>query len=166
MQRILYWTVGLLAFGLIFGAAGHGVAQNSLRIGGSDSNFGAATLRGGFPQDPHQVHVVSGGSLNVSNMGHGSGCVGYVTRKPDFILHYNNAASFLRLFVRAGGDTSLIINDAGGRWHCNDDSSGLNPMVDIQNPPSGQYDIWVGSYEAGANISGNLFITELHSQHP
>jgi len=166
MQRILYWTVGLLAFGLIFGAAGQGVAQGNLRIGGSDSNFGSATLRGGFPQDPHQVHVVSGGSLNAANMSLGAGCGGYLTRKPDFILHYNNAASFMRFFVRAGGDTTLVINDASGHWRCNDDASGLNPMVDIQNPPSGQYDIWVGSYEAGANISGDLFITELHSQQP
>lgn len=166
MHRILYWTVGLLAFGLIFGAAGEGVAQGRLTIGGSSSNFGAATLRGGFPQDPHQVHVVSGGSLNASQMGLPESCGGYVTRQPDFILHYNDAASWVRFFVRAGGDTTLIINDANGSWHCNDDTVGLNPQVDIRNPGSGQYDIWVGSYEAGANISGDLFITELHSQHP
>jgi hypothetical protein len=74
----------------------------------------------------------------------------------------------LRFFVRASGsgDTTLLINDASGNWHCNDDSSGLNPMVSINNPPSGQYDIWVGSYRAGENLSSQLFITELRSQTP
>lgn len=141
------------------------LAQARLTIGGRAANFGVHTLSGGFMPDPAQFNVVSGGSI------HGSAadarCRGYVTGQPDVILHYNNAASFVRFFVRGQGDTTLIINDGAGRWHCDDDSGGsLNPMVDIDNPPSGQYDIWIGSYRSGENIRGTLNVTELRNVRP
>ena len=152
----------------VSGAGGSAASGGSgtLQIGGSSSNFGSTALRGGFMPDPRMVAITSGGSLNASGMNLGAGCRGHVTRRPDYIVNYSNAASFLRFFVRSGGDTTLVINDANGNWHCNDDSSGLNPMVSINNPPSGQYDIWVGSYRSGENLSSQLFITELESQRP
>jgi hypothetical protein len=61
----------------------------------------------------------------------------------------------------AGQDTTLIVNTANGTWMCNDDYGGRNPMVEINNPQPGQYDIWVGSYTSGQYISGTLRITEL-----
>ncbi len=143
----------------------HTQAQSPLVIGGRAANFGVQALTGGFMPDPAQYQVVSGGSLHGSVAS--SSCRGYVTGQPDLILHYNNAASFVRFFVRGQGDTTLIINDAAGRWHCDDDSGGsLNPMVDINNPPSGQYDIWIGSYQAGTNVRGTLGVTELRNIRP
>jgi hypothetical protein len=56
----------------------------------------------------------------------------------------------LRFYNIGGGDTGLVINDASGRWHCDDDShSGLDPEVNIHGAPSGQYDVWVTSYQSG-----------------
>ena len=155
-----------LALGLVLGG-GTAIAQQGLSIGGSQSNFGRRALRGGFTPDPSTVNVVSGGGLDASTMGLAPGCRGYVTRQPDFIVDYANAASFLRFFATSTGDTTLVINDGAGRWHCNDDSNGgLNPTVDIANPPSGQYDVWVGSYRARENLRSTLHVTELRSQHP
>ena len=58
------------------------------------------------------------------------------------------------------------MNTAGGRWVCNDDSyGGANPTVNIPGATRGQYDIWVGSYQAGAAARGRLHITEL-DRHP
>ena len=162
----LHMILGLAAGLLVIGSHAQTIAQGSLNIGGSNANFGVHRLNGGFMPDPMTVSVVSGGSLNVRNMGLGAGCTGYATSNPDFILQYNNAASFLRFFVRAQGDTALVINDASGNWHCNDDAVGTNPMVSIDNPPSGQYDIWVSSYTAGQNLRGTLSVTELRSQQP
>ena len=146
------------------------LAQTGLLIGGSASNFGNASLRGGYTPDPHNVRLVSGASgrnsVDVSRLSLAPGCRGHVTRQPDYILNYTQAASFLRFYATSTGDTTLVINDAQGNWHCNDDSVGLNPMVDIANPPAGQYDIWVGSYRAGENLNATLSITELRSQHP
>lgn len=73
----------------------------------------------------------------------------------------------MRFFVRASGDTTLVINDARGRWWCSDDEGGYpNPMVDIASPPGGQYDIWIGSYRAGENIPATLHMTELAGVRP
>ena len=156
-------TLGFAAFG------GDVVAQARLVIGGSSSNFGRTALSGGFMPDPWTTTITSGGSIDVRNLSLSPGCVGYATAQPDYILDYNNAASFLRFYFtpNGSGDTTLVINDASGNWHCNDDSfGGTNPTVDINNPPSGQYDIWVGSYRANANVRGTLHVTELRSRHP
>ena len=162
-------VAGALSVAAVLLLAGSVVAQGRLSIGGSSSNFGRSGLSGGFMPDPFTTNIVSGGSMNASSMGLGSGCRGYVTRQPDYILDYSNARSFLRFYVTAqnNGDTTLVINDARGNWHCNDDShGGLNPTVDISNPPSGQYDIWVGSYSSGENVRTTLHVTELRSRHP
>ena len=143
---------------------------------GSVSNYGAETLVGSFTPDPHIVSLVSGadsGSLvNVEELGitpqNASGqCTGVATSQPDFILHLDSPGAFLRFFVTAPGDTTLVINDGAGHFWCSDDEGGnLNPLIDIQGPPPGQYDIWVGSYEAGANIQAVLSITTLETVIP
>lgn len=142
---------------------------------GTVSNYGATHLATGFSPDPHVVAVVSGGSsesyVNVEGQGlatTGSGtCTGYVTSVPDYIVHVDNPGALLRFFVTAPGDTTLVVNDGAGHWWCSDDDGGdLNPMLDITSPPSGQYDVWVGSYEPGMNIQAVLSITELDTNHP
>lgn len=136
-----------------------------LNIGGSEAYFGNVHLSPGFRPDPHSVSVTSGGSLDVRAMNLGSGCVGYATSQPDFILHMSGRSGMLRFYVVGDGDTGLVINDGSGQWHCDDDShSSLNPEVNIYNPPSGQYDVWVTSYSAGESISGTLYVSELASQ--
>ncbi len=169
MQTTNSWVkkVGLIAAIAALGVAGTVVAQSALQIGGNTSNFGRHGLAGGFMPDPYTVGITSGGGLDASSMGLGSGCGGFVTRQPDYILDYSDPASFLRFYNTASGDTTLVINDGAGNWHCNDDShGGLNPTVDINHPPAGQYDIWVGSYRAGENIRGQLHVTEMRSRHP
>ncbi len=39
-------------------------------------------------------------------------------------------------------------------------------MIDISAPGGGQYDIWIGSYSAGQNVDGHLFVTELTGNRP
>ncbi len=166
MKKIgkMHIALGVLGAALVLGTHGHSVAQGSLSIGGSRANFGTHRLAAGFTPDPKVIgNIVSGGSLNVATMGLGSGCTGFATAQPDVILNWTGSGSFLRVYFQGSGDTALAINDAGGTWHCNDDTAGLNPQVDIRNPRAGQYDIWVTSYRAGENIRGQLKITELQS---
>ena len=140
------------------------IAAQELEIGGSNSNYGTVTLSPGFTPDPHQVSVTSGGKLSVRDMGLGSGCVGYATSRPDFIVHVSSSMDFLRFYGEGEGDTGLIINDPSGTWHCDDDThSGTNPMVSIANARGGQYDVWVSSYSNDENIRSTLFVTELRS---
>ncbi len=132
----------------------------ALQLNSTTPNFGSANLTAGFAADPHQVTVASGGSINAATTQAGSACSGFVSARPDFVLNWTGQSSQLRFFVRAQGDTTLVINDGAGRWHCNDDFAGNNPLVDIANAPAGHYDIWVGSYRSGETIRGTLFVTE------
>jgi hypothetical protein len=126
-------------------------------------NYGSVSLSAGFTPDPYTVNITSGGTVDVSSLNLGSGCTGYATTNPDFRLLWSGSSSRLRIFFvpSSGQDTTLVINDATATWRCNDDYSGLNPMVQLNNPTPGQIDIWVGSYSSGQFISGTLTITEL-----
>ncbi|MEO0322273.1 MAG: hypothetical protein AAF447_04915 [Myxococcota bacterium] len=155
-------TLSLLSAALMVAPATRGTAQGTLALGGQRASFGVHYLSGGFSPDPKQFpNIVSGGSLDVSRMGLGVGCAGFAAQTPDLIVNYANAGNFLRLYFQGQGDTALVINDGAGRWHCNDDFAGTNPQVDIRNPPAGQYEIWVTSYQAGQRIRGALMVTEL-----
>jgi hypothetical protein len=160
--------IGAAVVALVLGVFGGSViAQTTLLTGGTASNFGRHALRGQFMPDPFTAPITSGGNLDASSMSLGPACRGFVTREPDYIIDYQAPASFVRFYFVAQGDTTLVINDGAGRWHCNDDSyNGVNPTVDISRPASGQYDVWVGSYRAGENIRGTLHVTELRSRHP
>ncbi len=128
---------------------------------GASPNYGSVSLAAGFTPDPYSTSITSGGSVAVSYLG--AGCTGYATASPDFRINWSGSSSRLRIFFVAssGEDTTLIVNDAGGGWHCNDDSSGLNPMVELTNPSAGQLDVWVGSFASGDFVSGTLYVSEL-----
>ena len=145
------------------------MATASLIIGGGTANFGIHELTTGFLPDPATFDVLSGGNLDAADAVAGTGCTGFVTAQPDVIINIAEMSGFLRFAFRPaneGDDTTILVNDGNGNWHCNDDSIGLNPMVDLADAPPGQYDIWVGSYEASANIQGQLLVTELEDVTP
>ena len=130
-------------------------------------NYGAANVNSGFIPDPQSVSVTSGGVVDVSYLG--GGCTGFAATAPDYRVSYTSAnASLLRFyFVGNNGDTTMIVNDPAGNFHCIDDSYGtLDPAVDFSNPAGGTYDIWIGSFASGTYISGTLYITELDGNHP
>ncbi|MDP3277893.1 MAG: peptidase S1 [Deltaproteobacteria bacterium] len=173
-KKTLVSSLGLVTALAVSGFGGTVVAQQSLTLGGNTANFGRAALRAGFTPDPHRVSIVTGGTINASSLGLGAGCVGFVTRQPDFILNLSGTSSSLRIYAQipgarasSGTDATLLVNTANGQWRCNDDSyGGANPTVDVPNAGPGQYDIWVGSYVSGSRARGQLMITELSSNHP
>ncbi|MEZ5994933.1 MAG: hypothetical protein R3C25_04205 [Hyphomonadaceae bacterium] len=128
-----------------------------------DPTYGVNELASGFLPDPFTIHIQAGGELNAGVL---EGCVGWVARAPDYRLNWTAGSGSLPLTfaVQSEADTTLVINDAQGNWLCNDDSEGLDPVVTVQNPPSGQYDIWVGTFAEGDLQDSVLSITELHGQ--
>ncbi|MDX1688353.1 MAG: hypothetical protein R3248_10250 [Candidatus Promineifilaceae bacterium] len=60
-------------------------------------------------------------------------------------------------------DTTLLVRDPRGNYHCNDDwtSGDTDPMLQFNNPRAGTYTIWVGKYFSGT-ASGVLHISELN----
>jgi hypothetical protein len=131
-----------LAFGLLTGVA---AAQPDWRAAPQTS----VALEAGFTPDPHTVAVQAGGADR--NPISGNGCAGYIDNaQPTVTLTYTAGRSRLAIYVRSDLDTTLLVNDASGNWHCSDDFDGSDPAVILDNPASGAYNIWVGTYTRDA----------------
>ncbi|RIV91926.1 peptidase S1 [Aurantiacibacter xanthus] len=125
-----------------------------------EPTYGDIKLTAGFENDPYAVPVVSGGEIDAASLG--GECGGFIAEAPDMRVQYE-AGEFPLLFgVYSEGDTTLVVNGPDGLWYCDDDSWGDgDPLVSFPSPQSGQYDIWVGSYERGTNLEATLGITEI-----
>ena len=112
--------------------------------------------------DPHSVAIAAGGGYDAMAI---PGCAGWIASAPDLRVNWTAGSGQLPLtfHVASDADTTLVINDAQGNWICNDDTDGLNPVVSFQNAPSGQYDVWVGTYAQGDLQDSTLHITEVYS---
>jgi len=153
-------VLSALALAVLAALTPEGLAAQ-LAIGAATSNFGSVTLSPGFSPDPHSVSILSGGDLSVEELNLGSGCVGYATRAPDYTVQFTGTSDRLRFYVEGEGDTGLVVAGPGKQIRCNDDWSGLDPMVTFMGAEAGRYDVWVSSYASGDNISSTLYVTEL-----
>lgn len=128
------------------------------------ATYGTASLRAGFRPDPYRISITSGGGYRASSVQ--SGCAGWVASAPDFELTYSAGSLPLIISAASNSDTTLLINGPNGAWFCNDDggNAGLNPALRFDNPASGVYDIWIGSYSQGNNATASLSISELYSE--
>jgi hypothetical protein len=160
-QRIALVTALSLAT-----AAPRAFAQSTLHIGGRTATHGVRNFRPDTQSGPVVIPVETGGTLDALTSNLGSRCFGWITPQPDFILRVRANVPALRFSVvtdaSAGGfpslrDTTLVVNSADGRWHCDDDSGGYpDPRLLLTGAGVGQYDIWVGSYRSGAVVRGEL----------
>ena len=132
----------VLGLGLLAGPAAaqpdwHARAQSSV------------ALQAGFTPDPHTIQVRAGGSDR--NAISGNGCAGYINNgQPTLSVDYTAGDGRFAIFVRAEEDTTLLVRDPGGAWHCSDDYDGSNPAVIFDTPASGTYHVWVGTYTQDA----------------
>lgn len=125
-----------------------------------NATYGTISLSSGFTPDPYTMKLKSGGSINASSLA--SGCGGNIANAPDFELTYTAGSLDLYISVISTADTTLVINTPSGKWICDDDSGGnLDPSVKIENPGSGVYDIWVGTYGSSNLNDATLYISEL-----
>lgn len=131
-----------------------GAAAQDWRV---QPNYGTVNLRSGFTPDPYVLNLRAGGFVDVgANI---QGCLGYITRAPDFRFNYYAAGYPLTVATESAADTTLVISGPNTQWYCNDDSGGgQNARLTFTNPPSGQYDVWVGlkgqpNEEAPARLS-------------
>jgi hypothetical protein len=125
--------------------------------------YATINLRAGFEPDPREVPVEAGGDREATGIG--QNCFGWIDfSKPDVDLNYTSGQYPLFISVVATVDTTLVINDSAGNWHCNDDLDGMNPGIVLQNPQSGNYNIWIGTFERGAPQRATLRISEIPPQ--
>lgn len=129
-------------------------------------SYGDVSLTAGFPSDPHTIDLTSGGPIDVAYLNEQQ-CAGFASIAPSYRVQWTGETAALRIFFVAADsapdrDTTLLVNNPGGVWTCNDDAgegSG-DPLVVFENPAPGRYEIWVGNYNAGQTTSGTLYVTE------
>jgi hypothetical protein len=146
----------LLASAVAVALSGMVVTAASAQNPSSPATSGGMRASAGFTPDPIQVSIYSGGSIDASRLG--GACVGMIASAPDYEFTYSAGSFPLSFGVVSSGDTSLVVNGPDGRWYCNDDAQGLNPILTWGRPQSGSYDIWVGA--VGAAASSTLLISE------
>jgi hypothetical protein len=126
--------------------------------------FGVVTLAPGFMPDPHVAQGTSGGGRDASTVT--AGCNGWIAQNPDHNFVASGAFTTLRIMARSESDTTLVIRKPDGTYACNDDSDGLNPLVQIDNAVAGTYNVWIGSYQQGQNAAYKLGFSELATTTP
>lgn len=141
MKRLIFSALAAAVMSLIGASAAQ--ACPDWRYEGR-RNLG--TLSGSYLYTPRVWNVVAGGDQNLRNCS--APGVGWVVSDPDFQFNFHNDGGYRRLEFEVVGDcdTTLLVNDASGNWHFNDDGRGnLQPRLNV-NAQSGTYDVWVGTY--------------------
>ncbi|MBD2067665.1 hypothetical protein H6F93_09000 [Leptolyngbya sp. FACHB-671] len=113
------------------------------------SIFENVTLSPDFSPDPTTIRGISGGPLTASNVAGRTEtatgpCAGFVDEQPDHTIQLTEFFSYLSIQVESPEDTTLVVRGPGGSW-CNDDYQSNNPGIAGQWL-SGDYEVWVGSY--------------------
>lgn len=117
-------------------------------------HFGSIELADGFSTPVRKSLVAGGNQVATVNQ-----ITGWVTDTPDFVVEYKGGKAPLNFYVLSPADTVLFVLGPDGVRLADDDSAGaLNPLVSIKEPRSGQYQIWVGTYEK-ALTPATLFIS-------
>jgi hypothetical protein len=150
-------TVVAAALGLAAGIAAAPAAAQNIN---ARAAYGSVSLSAGFLPDPYVVNVRAGGDWYFTTT---RTCQrgGWFANAPDFRLNYRAGGYQLSVYAVGPGDTMLLVNDPFGGWHCNDDYSGLHPAIVFNNPASGRYEIWVGTYNRARVRNTRLHISEL-----
>jgi hypothetical protein len=126
--------------------------------GGGITATGPVTVVGpGFTPDPMILSGQAGGPRDASTMS--SSCRGHVGFGPSHTLSVTAAMPVLRVMAHSDTDTTLVVQLADGRYFCNDDGDGFDPVVDLASVPPGQHNVYVGTYSAGASAAYQLGLT-------
>lgn len=121
-------------------------------------------LSSSFRPDPWNIKLSAGGSRSVGSS-LGSNCTGFINfGAPDVDLNYTPGSYSLFIRAKSDVDTTLVVYGPDRRWYCNDDHVGLDPVVTFNNPPNGNYNIWVGVHGSSNMQPAVLEITEVNPQ--
>lgn len=134
-----------------------GLTSASAQDRSLDPSYGTFKLQSG--SDPLVLDLLAGGPVNVFDA-IGGGCGGHVAEAPDLVINFTASAnSALTIAATSNVDTTLIVAGPDGDWICDDDSGGdFDPRVVIDSPVSGDYAIWVGTYNEGRYEEATLSV--------
>lgn len=100
-----------------------------------------------FRPDPIVRRGSAGGPIDAAALD--ESCRGYITSEPTYLLKLDTPLPDLRVLVHMQGDATLVVQLDDGTVLCNDDSEGLDPIVEGRFP-AGRHRVWVGTYSSDA----------------
>jgi hypothetical protein len=107
------------------------------------------------------VSLQAGGPVDVFEAV-GQECRGFAAAAPDYQIDYQAGNLDLYISASSDADATLIVYGPDGRWMCDDDGAeGLNPGLHVDQPLSGTYRVWVGTYNPGGFAPSALHFSEL-----
>ncbi|MDB4927931.1 MAG: hypothetical protein JWM10_415 [Myxococcaceae bacterium] len=117
------------------------------------ASLGALALVG--PTSTDTRAGIAGGAVDATPLG--SNCRGHLPAAPHLTLTTSDYRRVV-LTTTATRDLTMVVRDAAGVLHCDDDSGGAQqPRVEATLPP-GQHQVWVGTYSAGETESFALTV--------
>lgn len=150
-------TIKLMLVASLLVVSSLSVAQNYR----AQPTYGYLNIEADFEGDPIEIEVTAGGDVSVeADLNLPRACEGYINAgAPDLSINYVAGNLPLQIYVHSDADTTLIINDPLGQWQCDDDSIGTNPAKRFASPPSGQYDVWIGTFDR-SRARARVYVTE------
>ncbi|MBP8294269.1 MAG: hypothetical protein KAX65_15945 [Caldilineaceae bacterium] len=156
----------LFSLTLVIAVTGTSLAQTAEpAVEPTSSAYVTVDLQAGFALDPFLVSVNGGGDVAASTLD--AACTGFVTENPVVVVRWDaevegrQAPEEAEIFFYSDGDPTLAVQLPDGSFLCNDDAHDnlLDPQVFIPTPASGEYKIWVGSYDENQLLPGLLVIS-------
>ena len=102
--------------------------------------------------EPAALRIEAGGADR--NSVPGSGCSGFISNAAPTAVVELGGAGPLAVYATSDTDTTLLVSDPAGRWHCSDDADGSNPAVSFARAEPGAYTVWVGTFSPDAAGAG------------
>ncbi|MCB0122942.1 MAG: hypothetical protein KDE58_11895 [Caldilineaceae bacterium] len=121
--------------------------------------FVVIDLTAGYPLDPLIVSLNGGGNIPASV--YGDTCSGFIPENPTVTLNWAGETDFVEAFFYSDHDPVLVVETPSGDYLCNDDANDLllDPVLWLEKPEQGRYNIWVGSYAPNQLLPGLLVLT-------
>ncbi len=156
MKRLF---IGLSCLALSVLLVGQAAAHEDAGDPGTEPAFLTVNLEAGFPLDPFIVSLNGGGSVAAEDLA--PGCTGYVPANPSAAVVWEGETELVKAFFHSTSDATLVVQTPDGEFICSDDANALllDPVVSLEQPATGRYAIWVGSYDEGQLIPGVLVLT-------
>jgi len=123
----------------------------AIATGAAAQDFTGAPVYGEYAFTPGggdvSAAVRAAGALAADRLS--PGCAGYISEAPTLAVELSARGE---VYFAAGSDedTTMALRLPDGSIRCNDDMIGLNPGIHLTDAQAGRYEIWLGTFAAGA----------------
>lgn len=119
-------------------------------------SMGAFSIGPNFSPDPARFQVPLGEQARHPAP---ADCAGHIDTPPDFVFDVTSPPPQLIFFADSDVDATLVVRTPSGRFECNDDHHGLNPLVSIAGGTAGRYLVWVGTFSSEDTGTATFTVT-------